>query len=224
MNQNKKESKSLSKLAFLFSVFFILLISPALAAEDDEIPVFKQFERIDLFKACFNNGTYCSSSAICNSTVIAPSRPPTIIVNNTRETNQISVHNFTIREGLTGSLGIYEVIRTCTDPSGDIHGNGPETYIFLVTPSGTEDNSLAQFMLIGLGLLLSGGLISLGFVKNEPYFVLFGAIVLTLFGLYTLLNGVANYRNNLTEGMSLITMALSGYILTKTSLELLEVI
>lgn len=224
MNQNKKESKNLSKVTFLFSVFFILLISPALAAENDEILVFKQNQQIDLFRPCFNNGTYCSSSAICNSTVIASGTPFRIVVNNTRESNNGAFHNFSVSQGLAGNLGTYNVIRSCTDPNGDISGSGFETYNFLVTPSGTEDNSLAQFLFLGFALIFSGGIIALGFYKNEPYFVLFGAIGLTLFGLFTLINGVGNYRNNLTEGISIIAMGLSGYILTRTSLELMEVI
>jgi hypothetical protein len=211
--------KNKNNLYFLLSAVFLFIFSIYLVGAQDQL-VYKVNEQANLIKFCFNNGTFCSSSTFCNSTIIDP--VGNTIINNSRETNQGSFFNLSIREGLVDDLGTYTVIRTCTDTGGQLVGSDYEIYNFLVTPSGTDDNSLGQLFLVGLGLIFSVGLIYIGFYKEDPAFVLFGSITLFLFGLFTLLNGIGNYRNSLTEGTSLIVLSLAGYVSIRTGIEMLE--
>jgi len=213
------KSDSKTYVVLLSAFFFFLLFLPSGSSQE---LVYKQNQEISLIRTCFNNETFCSNSAVCNSTVIDPSG--LVIVNNTRENNYISYHNLTIRSGLTSELGEYTVIRTCTDTGGDISGNGAETYGFLVTPSGDDDSSAGSFILIGFSFLLAGGLVWFGFNKQDPTTVILGGFILVLLGLFTLLNGLGNYRNDLTQWGSLSVMLIGGYFSVRTSMEMMNVI
>lgn len=216
--KQKGEDKKVNLLFIIAFLFSMILFSSPVLAEDLK---FKQYQQASIARPCFNNGTFCSTQAICNSTVVNPNGR--VILNNSLENNQGSVHNLTIRAGNLDILGIYDVSRTCIDPAGDVHGKGSETYVFLVTPSGSDDNSIAQFILIGFILIFSVGAIVFGINYQDPWITLFGSFVLTLLGLYTLLNGLANYRNDLTEWGSLLLMSISIYVMGRTGLEVMDV-
>ena len=169
---------------------------------------------------CFNNGTYCSSSAHCNSTIISPNG--TVLLNNSREGRQGVYFNISIPSSRTSYLGEYIVTRVCYDTGGDINGKASDSYSVLVTPSGFDDDSLGSFILLGFGGLVSLGIIIFGFSKNDPPLVLFGGLAMFVLGLFTLLQGVGNYRNTLTEWGSIITLGIAAYISVRTSMEMIN--
>lgn len=195
---------------FLFlSLFFISFAS----AEDF---VFKQTTNVDLKVPCFNNGSYCSGSATCNLTIIR--QDGSILIQNKQMQNQGSFHNYTLLKHQTTSIGDNAVSVICKDGSY----TGYSTFSYLISPSGQDDNNIKQLIVLGMAIIFSIGMIFLGFYKNEPYLVMFGSIGMVLLGLYTLNNGIGNYRTTLTEAISYIILFSSAYIGLRTSLEIID--
>jgi len=207
------EGKHLILLVLPFLFFFSMTLVSG--ASDDRV-IIKQVTEFDLTRPCFNDGAFCSSAAICNITISRPDG--TILINNSRMTNQISYHNKTLSKSQTSNPGNHEAIMSCTDGTE----SGADTFDILVSPSGSDDNSLGSLLLLAFGFLFSIGIITIGFNKNDPIIVLFGGMGLFVFGLYTLLSGVGNYRNTLTEGTSLIVLGIAGYISIRTGMEMIN--
>lgn len=217
-----KEGKGKSRFVFLILLLALMLFPFTTAQASEQIQVGKQYESINLIGTCFNNGTYCSSQTICNSTIIDPRG--VVVLDNALETNQVAFYNITLSAANTGEIGEYTQSRTCYDPAGDVTGSGFEEKPFLITPSGSDANSLSNLILMGMALILSGGVIIFGFSKSEPYIVILGSFVLVLLGLFTLLNGIGNYRNELTQWSSIIISLIGGYISVRSGLEVMDVI
>lgn len=144
-------------MIFLFSILFIN------ATDSDYI--FKQGSQMDIKRPCFNNGTYCSSSAICNTTIIYPNS--TILINNKQMQNQIAFHNYTLNSSLV-SNGEYETTITCIDGSQ----SGSETFFFEVNPTGIRSTdqrqtatSRALYVIFGLAIIFFVGFLTF---SNPP--------------------------------------------------------
>lgn len=123
---------------YITMIAFIFVISLVGAYESGK--------QIEFTETCLNNGTYCSSSAVCNITISYPNG--TIFKNNIGMQNQASYHNYTL-EG-TVVLGTYKKCITCTD--GALSDGYCED--FKVTPSGSEDLTEGQGIIIGFCLVL----------------------------------------------------------------------
>jgi len=207
-------------LGFL-SVFIFLVFTFNVSAQDaSEELVFKQNQEINLIKPCFNNGTLCSSSTSCNSTVTNPDSQ--VILRNSPETNQLSFYNISIPSSNASVLGTYTTLRVCHDPVGQIIGNGYETYTFIVTASGTNDDSIGYLIMLGFSFVLSLGLIVFGFSKDDPTTVILGSFALTLLGLFTMLNGIGNFRNDLTLWSSVIVIFIGAYVSVRSGMEMMN--
>ncbi len=109
---------------------------------------------LDVKEQCFNNGTYCAPTALCNVTIFYPNQ--TTLIDNQPMTNTTSVHNFTLDGIQVESLGLYQVAAICKD--GAV--NGADTFFFRITPTGTV-LSTAQGIIYLLVLLLATGLFCL---------------------------------------------------------------
>jgi hypothetical protein len=93
--------------------------------------IFEYNNSIDLKPSCINNGTYCSSSAICNITINYPNG--TVQINNDRMTNQGSFHNYTLNDSTI--LGTYFNTMVCNDNGI----TGYDTFEFKITGNGREE-------------------------------------------------------------------------------------
>jgi len=196
-------------------VTLVLLLSVTYVTAQSDL-VFKQNQQFDLKVPVFFNGTIASSSANCNITIFDPDGDA--IIDNQLMTNQNTFHNFTLSSANTLNIGDHTVSIFCNDQGND----GFSTFNYLISPSGTDDNDIGQLILLSVGFLFSVGFLWFGFNKQDPVFVIFGAFVLFSLGLYMLLNGIAVYRNTLTEGVSIITLGIAGYISVRTGLEMMN--
>lgn len=208
----------MKRLLFIFALG-ILLISMAHAEVITDIPTKLEFEQNqidDLRVPCFNNGSYCSSTASCTITI---NYKGISIAKNATMDNQGQYFNYTLTKTRTFKTGDYDTSVVCYDGAA---GSGASTFTYLVTPSGNDDSGLNQLILIGTALLFSIGFIWLGFYKNDPYIVEFAGIALLLLGIYVMNNGIGNYRNAITLTVSVVAIGVAAYISTKTGIEIIQ--
>lgn len=208
----------MKKLLLLFALGILITASHASAEVELREAIKLEFEqnKVEQLKVpCFNNGSYCSSSASCNITIIHKGES---VMQNRQMQNQVQFHNVTLSKTNNFKIGDYEATVTCRD-SGL---NGFTTFGYIVTPSGNDDSGLNQLMLLGMGCLFSIGFIWLGFYKNEPYLVLFSGIALTLLGIFIMNNGIGNYRNQLTLMISVVATGVAAFISLKTGMEIIN--
>jgi len=200
------------KKGILVLSLIILLALPLILAATDTNDVDDSFQintRVDYKKPCFNNGTYCSGVATCNYTIYNPDN--TILINNLEGTNNISYYNISF---IVSNIGIYKVDMTCVDGSL----TGAETLYFEVTGSGFN-NTIGFYALI---LILSIGIMVLGFWKQDAIIVIFGSFGLYFLGIWILFYGLAGFKDPIyTWSSGLIVLGLAFYISARSSYELI---
>lgn len=119
----------MNKFILCSSIFLFIILSFTSAQNFDyKNQEFKQGEPFNFLFPCVNNGTYCSSTAICSATAIAPNS--SIFFSNVTATRIGTLYNIT-RIG-TFDLGYYHIDATCND-NGQ---NGIETIYAKITPTG----------------------------------------------------------------------------------------
>lgn len=156
---------------------------------------------LDLKRPCFNNNTFCSSSAQCNITVIYPDSSVITGVDNVVMTNQGSYHNFTIDKEKVDQLGQYSAIMTCFDGGGDIVGSGSDTFPFQVTGDG---NIFSVFPMQLTVLILGFVLIIVGKIKEEFRLLKhLGSILAMIMGVVTIYPGYSFFNYSNIQGMAL---------------------
>jgi len=192
-------------------IMLVMLVPLVLGATDtnDVDDVFQLNTRIDYKKPCFNNGTYCSSEAVCNYTIFNPDN--TLLLTNNKSTNQNSFYNVSF---ITNHIGVYKVDMVCWD--GGLRG--AETLYFEVTGSGFNNTAWFYIML----LIFSIGIMALGFNLNSAPIVILGSFGLYFLGLYILFNGLVGIKDPVyTWSSGLIVLAVAFYISAKSSYELI---
>lgn len=110
--------------------------------------VYEQGKSYDLKVPCFNNGTYCSDTAECNITVIAPNS--SLVVNNKLMTNNLAYHNYTMLG--SNHTGTYQASVMCDDSTIA----GYTTFEYELTGNGRERPEgivIVLFSLVFLALL-----------------------------------------------------------------------
>ena len=105
-NKNNTHNFFICETMIILVIGFVLFLLPILSAQ-----TFKQYDNTDLKIQCIINGSYCSSTAICNLTVLYPNS--TILINNKLMQNQISFYNYTLPN--TAFIGNYLCSTTCCD-------------------------------------------------------------------------------------------------------------
>lgn len=137
------------KLRVTIAILFILVALPIVLAQDVRF-VGKEGSNLDIREPCFNNGTYCSSSAVCNITVWMPNNA--ILISDQTMTNNGAYHNYTLNTTQTDLVGDYESSIMCCD--GDECNF--DTFLFKVTPSGHlyNDSEAMIYGIILVGLLV----------------------------------------------------------------------
>lgn len=186
------------KFPFLFLIF-ILLVVPLVSAQNSDTILVSFNQEFDLTRSCENNGTYCSSSAVCNVTLTAPDGVN--IFDNELMTNQISFHNKTIIPGTLNQFGFYPAVMTCFDSGGQLTGNGFDTFQLQVTGDGQQSNAFP----IELSILILGFiLIMVGKVKDElSLFQTLGSMIVLTMGVVTLYPGYAGLNFSNLQGQVL---------------------
>ncbi len=199
-------------IAMIITLTFFHLVPSAIGATD---LVFKQNTQVDLKVPVFFNGTRASSAAVCNITIFEPDGDT--LIDNQLMTNNLAFHQFNLSASQTLNIGEHTAAVYCNDQSF----NDFATFQYLISPSGTDDDSLGQLIFLSFSLIFSLGAIWLGFQKEEGWFVMIGGLILVSVGLWTLINGIGLYRNELTQAVSLFVMAIAGFITVRTGIELM---
>ena len=198
--------KKLILLVILLSIPFVFAATDTNIIDD----TFQINKQINYAKPCFNNGSYCSGTAVCTFTIFNPDN--TILLNNKTATNKGNYHNYSFN---VNNIGVYKVDQQCCD-SGLC---GAETYYFEVTGSG-YNNNFGFYILI---LLITSAILFFGFTIKDGWIALFGAMGLYFVGLYMLFNGIDFIRNPwITRSFSLIILGIAGYISINTAREMIE--
>ncbi len=183
-----------NKLLLTLTMMSLFLISLGLASAVTEfiIPFNQEF---DLKRACFNNGTFCSSSAICNATVFYPDG--NILTNNQQMTNQFSFHNITFTNINISQLGTYSTFVICND----VGLLGDDTFEIEVTGDGFKGLAFPlQFSIIFLGFIL---IFASYFDERMKIFRVVGGFTLMGMGVVTLYPGYANFNYSTLQGQIL---------------------
>ena len=136
-----------NKTIKLLVTFCLLLVTiQCISAQQ----VYKQETEVDLKVPCFNNNSYCSSSSVCNITVIGFAGGA--LVDNKVMTQQAAFHNYTLNTSDTGESGEYRVSVVCTDAG--IQGHS--TFEYIITPTG-KASSVSSSIVQGLIMILMFG-------------------------------------------------------------------
>ncbi len=192
--------------SFLFSLSLVSAATDTIVVDD----IFKMNDRINYAKPCFSNGTYCSVIATCNFSVFKPDN--SIIINNQLGTNQGAFHNISF---IVSDIGIHKVDMTCVD--GILVGAA--TFYFEVTGSGLND-TIWFYVII---LVISFGIIIMGFNLEDAPMVILGSFGLYFVGIYILFNGIVGVKDPVTTwAIGIIVLALAGYISIRSAYELIE--
>lgn len=193
------------KFSFLFLFLFLFISLPLISAgEDVDISYGKE---TNLKRTCFNNGTWCSSSASCNITIEYPDGE--IMKENVLMSNKVSYHNITILKSEANQLGTYKAVMVCTDPSNDLSGS--DTFKIIVTGDGFGLSAFPiQLILILLGVLM---IIVGSFNDKLKIIKILGAMFTMIMGVITLYPGwsVFNYSNLQGQSLGFILIGL-GFI------------
>lgn len=180
------------KFIILAVVLGVFLLPNVLAIVELRFPYNTQF---DLKRACFNNGSYCSSIAQCNITVIHPSA--NILLDNAPMTNNVSFHNITVFQDSNNELGIHQASMACCDNGAC----GTDTFEIEITGDGFEaDIFPLEFSILIAGLVL----IVVGTTQEKlRLFKHLGAILVMVMGVVTLYPGYANINYSTLQGLAL---------------------
>ncbi len=205
-----------TSVGFLLSLCLLFTFFPFVTAEIVQPEISDVFEVNNLIvysKPCINNGTYCTSSAICNYTFY--DNDNTILFNNVLAENVgadgASIWQFNLSQN---STGLYKVDMVCLD----FNNQGSETLYYEVTGDGLL-NSLAFYIII---LAIGFGIIILGFSLKDAPITIFGSFVLFFVSLYTLFNGIAGTKDPVTTwAIGLILLGISMYVSVRSAYELI---
>jgi len=188
-------------IVFMLGIFLISMV----AAEDTTFGTYKQRDCIDLIQTC-------SSCSYVN--ILSVNYPnSTTAITNKAMTKSGSKYNYTFCQ--TDIIGTYVV-----SGEGDVDGTDTVfAYDFEITPSGFA-GTLGFYILV---LLLSAGIIVLGFAKNDAPIVILGSFGLYFVGIYILFFGVDGLKDPVyTWALGIIVLMLASYISIRSSYELIQ--
>lgn len=170
----------------------------------------------DLKRTCSNNGTYCSTATSCNVTIVRPDG--TLLANNRLMTNNLAYYNATLNQTDNRWLGRGIGTLTCTDPSGNIKGNGYATFNYVVTGDGNDYRDVPhQLIILAIGLIL----IFVGKLREDFAIVQnLGSMIVIIMGVLTIYPGYSffNYSSLMGLGIGATSLGLGLYFLLERAL------
>jgi len=192
-----------SKLLMFAVMFSIVLIGISFVMAQ-EVPTFKKDQNSTLFQIC-DDCTYVYLDSIQLPT------KQMIFINQSMFKNQNSFEYYYTFSSIGD--GNYNV---CGDKGG-VHKC--EAIPYNVTGSGITD-TIGFYIII---LILTLGLVILGYSIQDVWVIILGAFGLVLFGLYILFYGIVGMEDNVyTWGIGIITLMLGAYFMTRASLEQIQ--
>jgi len=221
---------------FLLSLFLILLVVPLVSAPPPfqqttildkgielESPIKETIEANESFEFHIHahnasNGLLLRNDTIdyCTLHLYTPNSGKHIFEGNMsfRSTNSIDFF-VNMSGGNFSELGQYAVLYYC-EVTGEI--GGFLEHPFFVTPTGS---SSAFGLQIFLFIFLFGLIIFGFFIKNE-WIVILGGMGLIALGIFSLTQGISDFRNDLTQMVSLVTIGIGAIVSIVTSLQVIN--
>ena len=193
----------------LLILFVAIVFINVVSAEPSYI--FKQNEEVDLKVSCFKNDySFCAITTTCNLTIIFPNND--ILIDNELMTNNVNYFNYTLSEGINSRIGEYPVSVSCEGTY-----NGFSTFTYEVTETGESAGNyrIAIYIIIILAWLL----FIIGAYKAEYTFIGLSGIIMLVFGVYVLTNGLDNFDNTLTIAFGGIHALFGGYLMIRSGWE-----
>ena len=198
-------------LIMCMALMLVGLVSAAM--EDGYLPQpVKQFENIDLVQDC-DDCTWIQLDY-----VIYPNKTKEMLMINMTQDSAIT---WSYSWGNTSQLGNYIYHTTGDQLSSATNTRKPigQSITFEVTSSGLN-LSTGLFILL---LILSIGIVILGYYTQDAWIVILGSFGLVLVGLFILFYGIADMKDTVyTWGLGIITLMLGAYFGIKGSIEKLN--
>lgn len=203
-----KNKESISKkigLSILIAIIILFFVMSFVSASTQVLGSARQNTCIELIQTCVDC-TYVNITSI-----VFPDK--TVSYLNKGMSQNSATYNYTFCS--TSQIGNY-IYNTIGDPSG-IGVNQPVS--FEISGSGLT-GTLGFYFLI---LILSIGLIVLGYYVEDAWIVVLGSFSLVLVGLYTLFYGLDGIKDpTYTWGIGLIVLMLGVYFGIKATLEKID--
>ncbi|HED06274.1 MAG TPA: hypothetical protein ENI61_06295 [Ignavibacteria bacterium] len=195
MKRNKENkgvinNKSVFFISFLlFLLFFNLnFISAGFGYDSVNYGAYIQGKQINLFQTCAN----CSSINI--TSIISPDGQ--ILISNVNMNKSGVLFNYSLSGKHTIQIGTYKIMGV-----GDINGtNTIWNYVFEI-----RGGNIGFFV---IAFLLFFGLTFYGLKIRNEWVGLIGCFGLLILGIFISFNGIDLYKNNLTQGIAYITIAI----------------
>ena len=192
-------------------LILLLLVSMVSALDNDELSIEEPVTIYKLNYDCANIYENCDNCTQVNiSKVLYPNG--SVALSNVVMTKDNTYYNYTMcKLNVTGTYTI--------NAYGDLNGQRTtDEYTIQVTPSG-NNSQMGFYMLI---IALSYGLLILGLYKEDLAIIILSSFALTFLGLWIMFYGLDIYKNYLTEGFSIITLGIAGYIGIRAGLEYMQ--
>lgn len=190
-------------------IFLIILIGILLSTQVSsviELKSVRQGDCIDLYQSC----------PTCTYSSIRTIKFPNGTISEVNLAMDKSNFDYTYEFCGTNLLGDYFYI--VNGDKGGVGYESSEEGTFEVTPSGFT-NTLGFYIVI---LLLSIGLVVLGYWREDATIIVLGAFGMGFIGIYLILNGIVGMKDTIyTQSIGLIFIALSSYLLYRGSMEFL---
>lgn len=173
---------------------------------------FERNERVDLRVACVDEVEQpCNSTIDCNITILRPDS--TILVNNQPMTYGEVYYTYSIPQGLNTNIGIYSASIFCLGT-----GNGYSTFTYEVTESGQQEgiHKVALYIIIGISWVL----FLIGMQTKDYAFTALAGILMLVWGVYIMINGLLPYNNYVTSAVGGIHTLLGGYLMIRSTYEI----
>lgn len=197
---------------FILIFALTLLVLPIISAEPAY--VFKQYENLTLCIPVFNSdNSEADASTDCYLTLKDPEM--NILIQDQAMTfNSSGLFCYDIDESDLGKLGEYPTTMRCDDGADYAFSS----FVIEITPSGFI-NTIGFYIVI---MLLSLGIMALGFWKQDAPIVILGSFGLYFLGLYILFYGLVGIKDPVyTWSSGIIILMLAAYISVKSSYELI---
>jgi hypothetical protein len=175
--------------------------------------IFKANQPVELKIPCVYNGTYCSSSATCNLTIIYQGSIDlpngTTIVKDGIMTYNGPYWNYTVPDNT--NLGVYKCSMNCMQNGL----GGVKNFDYTLTSTGDNSNWSFWLILAFFSLIL----VTMAMYSGNEYimFIASGATIVT--GMYSMIYGVMSITNIYTQSISFVILGLGLFFLIISSLK-----
>jgi hypothetical protein len=203
--------KKIYLATLIFALMVISMICIQIATAEDL--VFKQGQIVDLKIPCINNGTYCSSSAVCYITISKPDG--VLLVNNQTMDNMGAYNNYTLDGNQTQFIGSYPTLVVCEDGGW----NGYSSFSFEITSTGSK-SELANNIFLIIVFAIAFVMFLFGINRNDWVFVMLAGFLFIVEGVYVYYNPFIFLSTVLNLVLSIILWAIGAYLIIRTSIEL----